>query len=169
MSALGLLRVKERPWIIYPKRRVAKPHVGPMNIRRQITTPALFIFAWMIAAHSFAGQDRWTSNGPEGGYILALTVTADRAQDVRPSEPATLYAAVYGGGIYRSTNAGETWKAVNAGVTDYFVRCLAIDPANPSTVYAGSDNGGLFKSVDGGESWVRTFNTPSVRRVIVDP
>src|ERR1700693_2047326 len=128
-----------------------------MSIRRQIPTiaaPTLFILAWMMAGQSFAGHDRWARNGPEGGYILALAVN--------PSEPATLYAAAYGGGIYRSTDAGETWKAINDGVTDYFVRSLAVDPANPSTVYAGSDNGGLFKSVDGGESWVSTFNTPSV-------
>src|SRR2546428_12495377 len=84
---------------------------------------AVFILVWMIAALSFAGQDRWTSNGPEGGLIMDLAVN--------PSEPATLYAATFGGGIYRSTNAGDAWKRVNNGVSDYFVRSLAIDPASP--------------------------------------
>jgi photosystem II stability/assembly factor-like uncharacterized protein len=123
-----------------------------------IAAPTFFILAWMIAAHAFAGQDRWTSSGPEGGYILALAVN--------PSDPATLYAAANGAGIYRSTDAGETWRAVNAELTD--VRCLAIDPVDRSTVYAGGANG-LFKSVDGGESWINKFSTSPVRSVIIDP
>jgi photosystem II stability/assembly factor-like uncharacterized protein len=125
-----------------------------------IAAPTLFILAWMIAAHAFAGQDRWTGNGPEGGVILVLVIS--------PSDPAALYAAPYGGGIYRSRDAGETWKAANAGLTDYFVSCLAIDPADPSTIYSGADSG-LFKSVDGGESWISKFSTSYVRSVIIDP
>src|SRR6266550_5631501 len=100
---------EERPWVIYRKRTVAKLNYsrgGPMDKRRPIpaiAAPTLFIVAWMIAAHAFAGQDRWTGNGPEGGVILVLVIS--------PSDPAALYAAPYGGGIYRSRDAGETWKA----------------------------------------------------------
>jgi photosystem II stability/assembly factor-like uncharacterized protein len=126
-----------------------------------IAAPTLFILGWMMAAHAFAGQDRWTSSGPEGGYILALAV--------KPSEPATLYAAPYGGGIYRSRDAGESWKAVNAGLTDYGISSLAIDSADPSTIYAGGNYHGLFKSIDGGESWINKFRTAPVRSVIIDP
>ena len=51
-----------------------------------------------------------------------------------------------GDGVYRSTNSGASWSAVNSGLTDpsgnpLNVYALAIDPHTPSTLYAGTDAG----------------------------
>ena len=43
-------------------------------------------------------------------------------------------------------NRGNSWTAVNIGLTDMGVWSLAIDPLNPATIYAGTDEG-LFKGV----------------------
>jgi len=44
------------------------------------------------------------------------------------------------------------WIAVNTGLTNTYVRALAIDPDTPTTLYAGT-GGGVFKSTNGGANW----------------
>ena len=51
--------------------------------------------------------------------------------------PTTLYAGTWGG-VFKSTNGGGNWSAVNTGLTDTYVNALAIDPATPATLYAGT-------------------------------
>jgi len=83
-----------------------------------------------------AGTNVWTSNGPEAGTIQALAID--------PVTPATLYAATFGGGVFKSTDGGGVWSGVNTGLTDTDVLALAVDPATPSTLYAGTRDGGVF-------------------------
>jgi photosystem II stability/assembly factor-like uncharacterized protein len=89
-----------------------------------------------------AGVGVWTSNGPYGGDIMALAID--------PVNPATLYAGVYGSGVFKSTNAAGTWA--NTGLPDLYVRTLAISPSNPAILYAAGNNG-VFKSTDSGGTW----------------
>jgi hypothetical protein len=58
-----------------------------------------------------------------------------------------------GGGVFKSTNGGTNWSAVNTGLTNTYVYALAIDPATPTTLYAGTWGGGVFKSTNGGTNW----------------
>ncbi len=70
---------------------------------------------------------------------------------IDPSTPTTLFAA--GDGVYKSTDSGGNWNAVNNGLDlNNSFTALAIDPATPTTLYAGT-YGGVFKSTDGGGSW----------------
>ena len=109
-----------------------------------------------------AGINVWTSNGPEGGVVYALAID--------PAAPATLYAGTRVG-VFKSTNGGASWSAVNTGLTNTHVGALAIDPATPTTLYAGTD-GGVFKSANGGASWsaVNTGLTDThVNVLAIDP
>jgi uncharacterized protein (TIGR03437 family) len=90
---------------------------------------------------------------------------------VDPRVPSTLYAGSFAasrfnasppfdtgaGSISRSTDGGQSWDTVRAGIpSEAFVRSLALDPASPSTIYAAyssADVGGVLKSTDGGQSW----------------
>jgi len=103
---------------------------------------ALLVTSSMTAE---GGIDSWTStNGPEGGWIRAVAID--------PVTPATLYAVVYGGGVFKSTNGGGSWSSVNTGLTNRDVTTLAVDPLTPATLYVGTSSGGgnsLFKSTDG--------------------
>ena len=101
---------------------------------------ALLVTSGMTAE---GGINFWTSIGPEGGSIPALAID--------PVTPGTLYARA-GGGVFKSVNAGESWSAVNTGLSDQFVLVLAIDPQTPATLYAGTYRG-VFKSINGGGSW----------------
>src|SRR5262249_24268736 len=78
--------------------------------------------------------------GPFGGIVRSFVVD--------PGDPNTLYAGTYRAGVFKSTNGGRQWVAVNTGVTNRFIESLAVDPVDSSTVYAGT-RGGLFKSTNG--------------------
>jgi hypothetical protein len=85
----------------------------------------------------------------------------------------TLYAAT-SSGLFRSTDAGETWAAADAGLpTNYFVSARAIDPSTPGTLYAGTSvgiGGGIFRSTDAGATWHATGRTTAVgEALIIDP
>jgi hypothetical protein len=77
-----------------------------------------------------AGFNVWTSIGPEGGWIYAMAIN--------PNTPTTLYAGTYGGGVFKSTDGGASWSAVNSGLTNLYVWDLAVDPTAPNTLYAGT-------------------------------
>lgn len=87
----------------------------------------------------------WTSAGLDGKMVYVLAVD--------PTTPTTVYAGTwYGGGVFKSTDAGSTWSGASAGLQAQGIVALKIDPASPSTLYVGTDDG-IFKSVDSGESW----------------
>lgn len=90
---------------------------------------------------------------------------------IDPTNPLTIYAGlgacVKTGGVFKSTNAGNSWRP--SGLAGRFIRAIVIDPQNPSTVYADSD-----KSTDGGGSWTAmTFpeNPPvlGAAKLAIDP
>lgn len=56
-------------------------------------------------------------------------------------------------GIYHSADGGDSWRAVNTGLTIRHIRWLAAHPEGPGWIFAGSEPAGIFQSVDGGNSW----------------
>lgn len=99
----------------------------------------------------------------DGGTINAITVD--------PITPATLYAATFDAGVFKSTNGGATWYPARTGLGVDDVRSVTIDPVTPATLYAGT-SAGLFKSIDGGGRWnalPRGADRLSITRVVVDP
>jgi len=94
------------------------------------------------------GGRTWVDTGIGRG-ILALAID--------PQRPEILYAGTLGDGVFKSTDAGGSWKAVNTGLTSprgsyMYVNALAVDSTNPEIVYV-TTNAGVFASTDGGESW----------------
>jgi ligand-binding sensor domain-containing protein len=62
---------------------------------------------------------------------------------------SNIFAGTYGGGVFLSTNNGTSWTAVNSGLKDSSVRCLATSGSN---IFAGTDSG-VFLSTNNGTSW----------------
>lgn len=100
----------------------------------------------------------WRNVGPfRGGRADAVAGT--------PAEPLTFYMGTAGGGIFKTINAGITWKNVSDGfVKTPSVGALAIAPSDANVVYAGMGEhtarantvhhgDGVYKSTDGGKTW----------------
>ncbi|HWR33738.1 MAG TPA: hypothetical protein VN451_09435 [Chitinophagaceae bacterium] len=84
-----------------------------------------------------------------------------------------------GGGIYKSMDAGKTWKKMGLEKTICIHR-VVIDPVNPTTVYAAAignpyaehNDRGVFKSTDGGETWNKILyvnDTTGCADLVMDP
>jgi photosystem II stability/assembly factor-like uncharacterized protein len=101
------------------------------------------VFAVFGTARVWAGTNAWTSIGPQGGEIEALSVD--------PHNPRTLYAATRYGGAFKSLDEGASW--MKSGVPN---KPLVFDPQDPDTIYAIDSapwDDGVFKSTDGGKTW----------------
>jgi hypothetical protein len=78
------------------------------------------------------------------------------AQD--PQQPDVLYAWAKGSGvfgIYKSTDAGETWVRFSRGPINQIheLSGIVVDPRDSNTLYLYDFNAGIFKSEDGGSNW----------------
>jgi len=112
-----------------------------------------------------AARQTWTGVGPEGGDIRTLVIDSHT--------PQTIYAGTRQGGVFKSTNGGRSWSAINSGLPPLStVQAVAIDPSTPQTIFASS-GGGLVKSTDGGNNW--SFDSRSrqpvsgVESMAIDP
>ncbi|MGH8135633.1 MAG: WD40/YVTN/BNR-like repeat-containing protein, partial [Steroidobacteraceae bacterium] len=75
----------------------------------------------------------------------------------------TFYFGAAGGGVWKTDDAGQTWKAVFDGVGSASVGALAVSRSNPNTIYAGMGQvtsrydipagDGVYRSDDAGRSW----------------
>ena len=121
-----------------------------MKIKARITMVLVVAFLFVgLSGIARAGINQWTTNGPYGGLIHALAVSPNYTND------HTIFAGSPGG-VFKSTNGGASWTAVNTGITGngLYSNALAVSPnyATDQTVYA-SGGGGVYKSTDGGTSW----------------
>ena len=84
-----------------------------------------------------------------------------------------------GGGIYKSMDAGKTWKKMGLEKTICIYR-VVIDPVNPNTVYAAAIGNpyaehperGVFKTTDGGDTWTKILyvnDTTGCAELVMDP
>jgi photosystem II stability/assembly factor-like uncharacterized protein len=133
--------------------------------------------------HPQAAGPRGVFRSADGGHTWALLPNlpdlciTDLAMD--PQDSSTLYAAAgyifgdVGNGIYKTTDAGQTWTRLTTGLpAEIFGRIsLAVAPSMSSRVYAlitrpasatgGSASArGAYRSDDGGQTWARIGNGP---------
>jgi photosystem II stability/assembly factor-like uncharacterized protein len=89
---------------------------------------------------------------------------------VAPSDPNVVYVGTgepdiraqhsYGIGMFKSTDAGKTWKAIGLKDSEHIGR-IVVDPTNPNRVYVAvlghaydaNPERGVFRSLDGGATW----------------
>lgn len=144
-----------------------------MSSRPLLCTAVLASLFWAAAVPGHSQEGRWDLVGPFGTEMTALTVA--------PSNSRVLYAGSRDGKVYRSGDAGVSWRDVTGDFPAYRpVDDLEVDPRNPSKVYAIVCDpeyydkpavGGLFRTVDAGRSWelVDSLDQCQVNDVAIDP
>ena len=123
---------------------------------------------------STLGGLRARSIGPAvmGGRIAAIDGTA--------TSPATIFIGAAGGGVWKSTDGGTTFKPVfDQNIQS--IGAVAIDKSNPSNVWVGTGESwvrnsvsvgdGVYKSTDNGGTWtnVGLKDSEHIARIAVDP
>ena len=81
-----------------------------------------------------------------------IQVVNDIALD--PANPAIIYAASPGAGVYRSTDAGRTWEFRVGGTGSMSLNAVRFVPNSPGTLYLGATSLGVIKSTDAGAHFV---------------
>ena len=118
---------------------------------------------------------RWRAVGPAnmGGRIADV--------EGIPSPSKTFYVAAAGGGIFKTTNAGTTFRPIFENQRCMSMGDIAIAPSDTNTVYVGtgeqnsrnsiSPGCGVFKSTDGGRTWnfLGLAETEHIGRLQVHP
>ncbi len=118
---------------------------------------------------------RWRLVGPHRGG-RSVAVAGD------PREPLTFYFGACAGGVWKSEDAGASWRNISDGFfRSASVGALAVADADPNVVYAGmgescirgnvSPGDGVYRSDDGGRSWRHRGlrDTRHIARVRVHP
>ena len=113
-------------------------------------------------------------------HVDENTGAADLAMD--PTNPRILYAAMWdhdrepwyirsggpGSGFWKSTDGGDTWEEINAGLPEMMGKtAIDVSPADPDRVWAlieaDEDVDGVYRSDDGGASWTLVSSERQLR------
>lgn len=158
--------------------RVADIEIDPTNTS-----------TWYVAT-AFGGLWKTTNRGmtftpifDEGGSTNLCCVVIDPKNSnilwLGTGENHSQRSAHFGDGVYKSTDAGKTWKRVGLELSEHIGQIL-IDPRNSNTVWvaaqgplfsAGGERG-LYKTTDGGATWTRSLNiseNTGITDIVFDP
>ena len=135
-------------------RRSWNKNAGKMSrsIQRSSTWQELGPFSWT----------RTRSWSPGLGRIVSIAV--------EPTQQEIIYAGSPGGGIWKSVDAGRSWRPLGDNMINMFIWSIAIDPNNSNIIFLGNSAGQVMKSIDGGNSWVEIYQVNGTpRRILIHP
>jgi photosystem II stability/assembly factor-like uncharacterized protein len=118
-----------------------------------------------------------------GPAPLSIHVGRVSALACSPSDPDRLFVAGADGGVWRTTDGGQTWIPLTGHMPTTSIGALAMDPTDEQVLYAGTGEAnfanhsryglGIFKSLDGGETWshiaMDTFAGRCISKIVIDP
>jgi len=124
---------------------------------------------------SFFSGLEWRSIGPNrGGRSITSAGSSSR--------PFEYYFGAVGGGLWKTTDGGLTWKPVTDGqIHSSSVGAVAVSESNPDVVYLGMgetefrgnvmQGDGVYKSIDAGKTWkhIGLGDTQAIARIRIDP
>ena len=144
------------------------------------------VFAAALGHPYGANDERGIYLSTDGGQNWQRVLSKDAnvgGSDVEidPSNPEIVYASLWevrlgpwedgnqysgtGGGIFKSTDGGKTWRALSNGLPKGIIQVdVAIAASQPSRLYASvatnEPSVGIYRSDDAGENWTRITTDP---------
>jgi len=139
-------------------------------------------FAAEVAAHAQAplvdpalySDMKWRGIGPiRAGRTRALAGV--------PSQPATFYLGAVNGGVWKTTDAGDTWHSLWDSQPSGSIGSIAVALSDPNVIYVGSGEGlarpdlsvgdGVYKSTDAGKTWTHLGlrDGQQIGQIAIDP
>ena len=125
-------------------------------------------------SEDFYNATKWRNIGPfRGGRSAAVTGVAGKAN--------LFYFGSTGGGVWKTTDAGNTWENISDGFFGGSVGAVAVSEWDNNVIYVGngektvrgnvSSGDGIWKSVNGGKTWepMGLKNTRHIPRVRIHP
>jgi photosystem II stability/assembly factor-like uncharacterized protein len=153
-----------------------------MAYRRALCLAALLTLAGMFVTAVSAQQVnpalyqgmRWRLIGPfRGGRTVAISGV--------PDKPNVFFMAANNGGVWKTTDYGQTWQPIFDDQPTGSIGALAVAPSNPNVIYVGSGEGlrrpdlsvgdGIYKTADGGTTWqhLGLRDAQQIGAILVDP
>ncbi|MCA6362061.1 MAG: T9SS type A sorting domain-containing protein [Bacteroidetes bacterium] len=117
----------------------------------------------------------WTVEGPGniGGRFNSLAVD--------PNNNQVMFAGSTTGGLWKTSNGGQTWLPVFDNNPSLSIGCIVFEPGSSSTIYVGTGDPnvggypfigtGIYKTTDGGQTWTNLGlgNTYIISDIAIDP
>ncbi len=141
-----------------------------------ITVIMVMVSVFPAATVSFAAKPttetdqvtpRLSSDTLKGLELRSLgpAINSGRISDfaVTPGQRHRYFVATASGGVWRTDNAGTTWKPLFDDQSSYSIGCITMDHDNPNVLWVGTGENnsqrsvsfgdGVYKSLDGGQTW----------------
>ncbi len=125
-------------------------------------------------SEDFYKSVQWRNIGPfRGGRSAAVTGV--------PGKSNLFYMGATGGGVWKTTDAGNTWKNISDGFFGGSIGAIAVSQWDNNVIYVGggevtvrgnvSSGNGIWKSVDAGKTWIFTGlkNSRHIPRIRIHP
>ena len=107
--------------------------------------------------------------------VVSLSINPNNAREMYAGawrgerKPWTMLSGGPNGGVYKTTDGGDTWNKLGGGLPEGIVGKVgvSVSPANPDRVWAiieAEPEGGVYRSDDGGASWTRTNKENKLRQ-----
>ncbi|UJP65247.1 WD40/YVTN/BNR-like repeat-containing protein [Mongoliitalea daihaiensis] len=161
----------DSPFLNYPAR-----NVGPTNMSGRVVDievsndyKTFYIAAasggvWKTSDNGQSFAPIFDHQGALGIGDMALSKSNNNILWVGTGENNSSRSTYAGAGVYKSTDAGQTWQHMGLGFSQHIGQ-IQIHPTNPDIVWVGSmgslystnEERGLYKTTDGGKTWKRTL------------
>src|SRR5437867_11134894 len=99
-----------------------------------------------------------------------------------PGDPSTYYAGAASGGVWKSTDGGNSWEPIFDKQSAAAIGAIAVTPSDPSVIWVGTGEAwairdsdvmgnGVYVSTDSGKSWTHAGleDTGRIGRIVVHP